>query len=344
MVYSASTYVATKYDKVDWFFFFQQVKFTAVGLTALFIGAKVNVRHYRRFVKVMLIGTSILMILQLITPLGPVIGGTKRWFHLGPISFQTSDAARCLVVIYLAHVLSKEPELLLRLDKRMLKVLGVVAVPMLLTLLQPDFTGALMIAVTAGLVMFLGGLKWRYITGFVAVGASATLLMIMRIPYQRERLFGFLQRIADLGVTGDNYQTFQSLLSFGRGGLFGVGLGQGKQKMLFLPEPHTDFIFAIIAEELGLIRTVGILALFLILALRAFRSLRRQPDRFSFLLGSGLIGSIIIFAIVNMYVATGLLPVTGLPLPFISSGGTNLVISLWSVGVLWNISRYAGDW
>jgi len=343
MVYSSSTFVAAKHDKLDWYFFSRQLLFTVIGLVALIVGAKLDVRFYRRWVKALLIGFYIVMALQLITPLGPVIGGTRRWIDFGPFRMQTSDVARCLIVIYLARVLTDEPELLGRLDKRMWGVLGIIAVPMALTILQPDLSGALMMALTAGLVLFLGGMKLRHLAGFFTAGLGVIALWIMRIPYQRERIYNFVLRFVE-GGGADNYQTLQSLLGFGRGGLLGVGLGQGKQKMLFLPEPHTDFIFSIIGEELGLIRASLIIALFLILALRSFKALRRQPDRFSFLLGSGLVGSIIIFALVNMYVATGLLPVTGLPLPFISSGGTNLVISLWSVGVLWQLSRYAGNY
>ncbi len=343
MVYSSSTFVAAKHDKLDWYFFSRQLLFTVIGLVALIVGAKMDVRFYRRWVKAILIGFSIVMVLQLITPLGPVIGGTRRWIDFGPFGMQTSDVARCLIVIYLARVIADEPELLGRLDKRMWGVLGIIAVPMVLTVLQPDLSGALMMALTAGLVLFLAGMKLRHLAGLFTAGLGVVALWIIRIPYQRERIYNFVLRFIE-GGGGDNYQTLQSLLGFGRGGLLGVGLGQGKQKMLFLPEPHTDFIFSIIGEELGLIRASIIIALFLVLALRSFKALRRQPDRFSFLLGAGLIGSIIIFALVNMYVATGLLPVTGLPLPFISSGGTNLVISLWSVGVLWQLSRYAGNY
>ena len=342
MVYSASTFVAAKHDKMDWFFMFRQLKFAIIGLAAFMIGARVNVRLYKRWVKIALLGIIVLMFLQLVTPLGSIIGGTRRWINLGLFNLQTSDVARCLVVIYLARTVADEPEVLQRLDKRMLGVLAVAAVPMLLTAMQPDLSGALMMAAIAGIVLFLGGLKLVYILGFSVIGVLGTIFTLMQNSYQRERLFCFLQRFTDVGGGGDNYQAFQSLLGFGRGGLLGVGLGQSKQKMLFLPEPHTDFIFSIIGEELGLIRTTIVLALFIILTIRALKAIKMQPDRFKFLLGAGLTASIIMYALVNMYVTTGMLPVTGLPLPFISSGGTNLVISLWSIGVLWNLSRYAG--
>ncbi len=344
MVYSASTFVAARHDKMDWFFMFRQLKFAIIGLAVFMIGARVNVRLYKRWVKIALLGITILMFLQLVTPLGSIIGGTRRWINLGLFNLQTSEVARCLVVIYLARILADEPEVLQRLDKRMLGVLAVAAVPMLLTAMQPDLSGALMMAAIAGIVLFLGGLKLVHILGFSVIGVLGTIFTVMQNSYQRERLFCFLQRFTDVGGGGDNYQAFQSLLGFGRGGLLGVGLGQGKQKMLFLPEPHTDFIFSIIGEELGLIRTTIVLALFIILTIRALKAVKMQPDRFKFLLGAGLTASIIMYALVNMYVTTGLLPVTGLPLPFISSGGTSLVISLWSIGVLWNLSRYAGDY
>jgi len=343
MIYSSSTFVAAKQDRVDWFFLLRQLKHTVIALIALYMGARMDVKVYHKWIKVLLLGTVILMVLQLITPLGPVIGGTKRWLYLGFVNVQTSEAARCLVVIFLAKVLTDKPDILRKADKAMFKVLGVIAVPMFLTMLQPDLSGSLMMAATAGLVLFLGGMKIVHLFGITLAGAVTASLAVLRNSYQRDRLWSFIQRFTDGGGGGENYQTFQSLIGFGRGGLFGVGLGQGKQKMLFLPEPHTDFIFSIIGEELGLIRTVVVVALFIFLTIRAFKIVRKQKDNFNYLLGAGLIGSIIMYAIINMYVATGLLPVTGLPLPFISSGGTSLVVSLWSIGVLWNLSRYAGN-
>lgn len=343
MVYSASTYVAAMHGKMDWFYFFRQAKFTVIGLGALLLGARIDVFVYKKYVKLALIFICVVMALQLVTPLGSVIGGTRRWLNLGIISVQTSDIARCLVIIYLARILTDEPEILQRLDKRMLKLLSMIAIPMALTALQPDLSGAILMAFTAGFVLFIGGLKLKHLFGFGSISAFGAYLMMMWNPYQKERLMGFLQQFTDVSSGGDNYQSFQSMLGFGRGGLFGVGLGQSKQKMLFLPEPHTDFIFSIIGEELGLIRSVLILALFLIIVMRAFKAMKNQPERFYLLMGSGLAATIVIYALVNMYVATGLLPVTGLPLPFISSGGTNLVISLWSIGILWNLSRFAGD-
>ena len=344
MVYSASPFVSVKYAKADWYFFSRQLIFTVLGLGAMIFGARVDVVFYRRWVKFLLLGISILMLLQLFTSLGSKIGGTRRWIDLGPFNFQSSEAARCLIIIYLARVVADSPELLQKLDRRLLTVLGVVAVPMLLTALQPDLSGAMVMAAIAGLVLFLGGLKIRHILLFASTGFACVVGWVIRTPYQRERVTNFILRISDGGGGGDNYQTMQSLFGFGRGGLFGVGLGQSKQKMLFLPEPHTDFIFSIIGEELGLIRTLLVLALFLVLTLRSIRMLKAQSDRFNYLFGAGLIGSIVLYALINMYVATGLFPVTGLPLPFISSGGTNLVISLWSVGVLWQLSRRAGGY
>ena len=340
MVYSASPFVAMKYHRADWYFFTRQLLFTVIGLGALFVGAKVDVDIYRRWIKIVLLVFIILMGLQLVSPLGPRIGGTRRWLDLGFVRIQTSDVARSLIIIYLARILSEKPEVLQKLNKRMLSVIGIIAVPILLTIFQPDLSSALVMTVIAGLILFLGGMKLRHIFAFGSVGGLFGSIWILKTSYQRERLINFFLRITE-GSGGDNYQTMQSLLGFGRGGLFGVGLGQGKQKMLFLPEPHTDFIYSIIGEELGLIRAALVLVLFLILALRTTRMLKDQPDRFNYLLGSGLICSIVVFALINMYVATGLMPVTGLPLPFISSGGTNLVISLWSVGVLWQLSGKA---
>ncbi|MDP8239890.1 MAG: putative peptidoglycan glycosyltransferase FtsW [Candidatus Hatepunaea meridiana] len=340
MVYSASGFVAAKYDKGDWFFFFRQLRFTIIGLGAMLLGAKCNVYFYKKWIKTVLLAFCVVMLLQLW--LAPVIGGTKRWIDLWFFRLQTSEVARCLVIIYLARVLTDTPEVIQRLNKQMGKVLGIVIIPVVLTALQPDFSSSMIMVLVAGLVLFVGGLKQKHLIVICVTIISLASILIRINSYMYERLMKFFQPLIQGGVI--DYQILQSLLGIGRGGFFGVGLGQGKQKMLFLPEPHTDFIFSIIAEEIGLIGVTFLITAIFVLILRSCKMLQKQPDRYKFLLGTGLAGSLTVYALVNMYVATGIFPVTGIPLPFISSGGTSLVISLWSVGVLWNLSRNTGDY
>ena len=339
MVYSASVYVAEKHFKTDWSIFFRQFRFLIIGFLALFAGMFVDVQVYKKWIKVGMVVLVVMMALQLFTPLGPVIANTRRWFNFGIFKLQTSDLARCFVVVFLAKALAKEPDLARRPNLRFWMVLGFAGVPILLTNLQPDLSGSLMIAAVAGLVLFLGGMSFLNTAVIGSLAVPGVVYLALRHPYQIRRLTEFIGS----RFSGERmeYQTLQSLIGFGRGGFLGVGLGQGKQKMLFLPEPHTDFIFSIVGEELGLIGAAAVLGAFIVLGIRMIRIVHKQSDRFSFLLGSGLAASIILFAMVNMGVAIGLLPVTGLPLPFISSGGTNLIVSLWSVGVLWNLSRYS---
>lgn len=337
MVYSASVFVAFRDYEIDWFIFFKQLRVLLIGSVAFVIGMRVNVNFWRRWVKVGLIVLGVVMVLQLVTPIGPVIKGTRRWIDLGLFNLQTSEIARCLTVIYLARILSDNPEIVQKPSGRTLRLLSIPFILIVLTFLQPDFSGSAIILLVVALMLFLGGIQSFKLAAFAVVICPILGWLALRNPYQRDRLIGFISPMSD--VSGDHYQTFQSLVGFGRGGVFGVGLGESNQKMFFLPEPHTDFIYSIIGEEFGLIGAVAVLVAFIILFIRSVNICNRQPDRFGFLLGAGLVGSLVIYALVNIGVAIGVLPVTGIPLPFISSGGTSLVISLWSIGVLWNLSR-----
>jgi len=339
MVYSASVFVATKAYKVDWIIFSRQFRLLLVGLMAMLAGMFVDIGVYRKWIKVALLFLCLVMALQLFTPIGPVINHTRRWVNLGIFNLQTADVARCIVVIFLAKVLAKDPELARRPTRKFFAVLVMVGLPMMLTNLQPDLSFSLVIGVTIALVLFLGGMSFFNLGLIGSAGIPVIIYLFLQRPYQIKRLMMFVS--SRFSGAEMEYQTLQSLIGFGRGGLLGVGLGQGKQKMLFLPEPHTDFIFSTIGEELGLIGATAVIVCFLVMAIRMFQICSRQSDRFNFLMGSGLAGSMMIFVLINTGVAVGLLPVTGLPLPFISSGGTSLVMSMWTAGVLWNLSRYS---
>ena len=337
MVYSASVFVATKAYQVDWIIFFRQFRLLLVGLAAMGVGMFVDIGVYRRWIKLALLAWCLVMALQLFTPIGPVINSTRRWVRLGLFNLQTADVARCLVVIFLAKLLAKDPELARRPSRKFFAVLAMAGVPVLLTNLQPDLSFSLVIGLTIMLVLFLGGMSVLNLGIIGSAGIPAVIYLFLQRPYQIKRLMMFVS--SRFSGAEMEYQTLQSLIGFGRGGLLGVGLGQGKQKMLFLPEPHTDFIFSTIGEELGLLGATAVIVSFLVLAVRMFQICARQSDRFTFLMGSGLAGSMMIFVLINTGVAVGLLPVTGLPLPFISSGGTSLVVSMWTAGVIWNLSR-----
>ncbi len=333
MVYSASWLIADNQGS-DWSILFRQMSLLGVAVGALLIGMFLNVQHYYKVVNASL--AIIIMVLVYQQFFGPEINHTHRWLVIGSFRLQTSEVARILLIIFLARQLTDNPMVVRRLDKNFGVMLSIVAIPIALTALQPDLSSSATMAIIVGLLLFLGGIKIFYLIGVVGIAGISMSLLTLVNSYQRQRLVDFIQS----WIAGENsYHMLQSKIGFGRGGIFGTGLGDGKQKLLFLPEPHTDFIFSIIGEELGLIGTVLLLCAFLFLFFRAIRICKLQQNRFAFLLCSGLAGSMMLYALVHMSVTVGIVPLTGLPLPFISVGGTSLLVTLWSIGVLWNLSR-----
>ncbi|MDP8229465.1 MAG: putative peptidoglycan glycosyltransferase FtsW [Candidatus Electryoneaceae bacterium] len=332
MVYSASWVIADDRGS-DFSIGFRQLRLVFFAVITFILGMFVNIRFYRWIIEPALWFIIIVLGLQLL--FGPEINNTHRWIRLGPVLLQTSEFARCMVIIFLARTLVDTPQVVRKLSKDSWYVLMMIVLPIALTALQPDLSSAAMMAVIAGEVLLLGGAKIIYLLGLAGGAVGTIFLMAMSIPYQRKRLMDFIHSWL---VGEDSYHLLQSKIGFAEGGWFGVGLGNGKQKLLFLPEPHTDFIFAIVGEEWGLIGATILLSIFLFLFFRTIKACLRQEDRFVFLLTGGLAGSIMLYSLIHMSVTVGVVPLTGLPLPFISAGGTSLVVSLWSIGVLWNIS------
>ncbi len=340
MVYSATFYVSAERHASDWYYLVRQTGLVALGFTALFGGMMVDVSLYRKYAKLAILGVILLMILQSI--FAPLIQSTRRWIPILGLTLQTSELARIVVIIFLARLLSDDVSFGLRLNRALLKPMIPVAIIIALTFLQRDLSGAAMIAALVALILFLAGLEKRQFWAVTGGVVGVTLVAAMVIGYTRKRILGFVNFFLNYdasSISDENYQSFQSMIGFGRGGIFGAGLGQGKQKMAFLPELHTDFIFSNVGEELGLWGAAAVLIAFVILYLKSLKILKLQTDRFCFLFGSGLIASLLMFALVHMSVTVGIIPVTGLPLPFISNGGSSLIISLWSMGVLWQLSR-----
>jgi len=344
MVYSATFYVSEERHASDWYYLVRQTGLVVLGFTALFGGMKVDVEVYRKYAKLAILGVIVLMVLQLL--FAPLVKSTRRWIPILGLTLQTSELARIVVIGYLARLLSADGSLGLKLDRRLFKALIPVGIVIVLTFLQRDLSGAAMIAGLVALILFLGGLDKKQFWAVTGGLTGATMIAAIILDYTRKRLVGFLDFFFNYNaasISDENYQSFQSMIGFGRGGIFGAGLGQGKQKMAFLPELHTDFIFSNVGEELGLWGAAAVLVAFVILYLKSLVILKLQTDRFCFLFGSGLIASLLMFALVHMAVTVGIIPVTGLPLPFISNGGSSLIISLWSMGVLWELSRRVGS-
>jgi cell division protein FtsW len=264
--------------------------------------------------------------------------GAQRWIEIGSFTIQPSEFAKLACVFALAAVLT-DPRRKERPDWDLLARIALIVVPVLvLVLLQPDMGTAMAILAAAGIVMFLGGVAWRHLVGLVVAIGLAVPALILVEPYRLQRYISFVDPWSD--PQGAGYQTIQALLAFGSGGWSGVGLGLSRQKFFYLPAAHTDFVFAIIGEELGLFGTLAVLGAFIVFAYAGFGIAVTSKDRFGRLLAGGLAGVIVLQALMNMAAVTNLMPVTGIPLPFVSYGGSSLVFTLGSVGVILSVARF----
>ncbi|PUU86312.1 MAG: cell division protein FtsW, partial [Halanaerobium sp.] len=278
------------------------------------------------------------LILVLIPGVGRMAGGSRRWLPLGPISFQPSEPAKLTIILYLAAYIDKNKGKMKNFKKGILPPLLVIASISFLILMEPDLGTAVTLAMVAAVMILVGGIK---ILTFISLGIISFLLALGAIliePYRRERLLTFLDPWSDPLDSG--YHIIQSLLALGSGGLFGVGAGNSHQKFLYLPEPGTDFIFAVLGEEFGLLGTLFIISLYFLLAWRGLKIAVKVDDAFASMLAVGITSMIVIQALINMAVVTSLMPVTGITLPLISYGGSSLVINLVALSLLLNISRY----
>ncbi len=336
---SASSVVGIRSAGGDQFFFVKrQIIFIAVGLVAFGVTVKLPYRWYSRFaVPILAIG-----ILGLVATLlfGEVRGGARRWIDLGPISVQTSEFAKFAVVAFLAATLSRKERWLHSFTHVAVPVvisLGTVAV---LLLVQPDLGTTVLISGAAFAVLAVSAAPVRYVIALGAVGALGVLALARSQPYRWERVTTFLNPDAD--PLGAGLQSFQSLVALGTGGWFGLGLGASRARWSFLPNAHTDFIFAIIGEETGLAGTLVVTALFVTLSIVGVAIAMKAPDRFGRLLAVGLVAWLSFQALVNIGGVTRVMPITGVPLPFVSSGGSAMIVNLAIIGILVNIARAAG--
>lgn len=337
MLYSASSMVAADKYGSPAFFLQRHALRLIIGTVLMFIVMRIDYHVYRKMSPLIFVGGILLLLATLGYYWSHHIDTPARWLPLGFIQLQTSDVAKIAVIIYLATYLSQRKELIRNFKHGVLPAIIMLSLCLGLVVVQPDFSTTAVIGVIAFFLLYLGRAKvWHLAT--VAMSYSAAAIgIILTSPYKRARLMTFLNPTADVHNAG--YQIQQSLISLGNGGLLGMGLGDSYEKNLFLPEPHTDFIFAIIGEELGFIGAMVVLFLFLLLFLQCLRVARRAPDSFGTYLAAGLSASIFLYAIIHAGVVTGMLPTTGLPLPFISYGGSQLVISMISIGIILNISK-----
>jgi len=340
MVFSAGAIFAAK-TYGDWTYFLKREGvYAGVGLVAFFLGMRLDYSVYRKVTYPLLFVSALL--LAAVLKLGPSINGAVRWFRLGPLSFQPSELAKFALALYLAVLLARKAEKVRDFSMGFLPPLLMTGVFLGLLLKQPDLGTAVIIGVTALGLMFVAGTRTSYIVICVLVAAPVGWkVFITGESWRMKRILAYLypwQYRRDIG-----YQLYESLISVGSGGVWGQGLGQGHQKMFFLPEAHTDFILAVVGEELGLIGILSVVAVFALLVWRGMRASMRARDPYGCYLAFGITCLFGLQAIVNMCVVLGLLPTKGLPLPFVSYGGTALVTSLFMAGVLANISARAPE-
>lgn len=342
MVFSSSVYYAGDPEgpfRDPFHFFKRQFIWAILGLSFMFIMMNYDYWRLKRYVGMLLIGAFILLILVLIPGVGASYLGARRWLNLGPLSFQPSEFVKLCITIFTAYGLALNRDHIHRFKKGVLPFVAVGGLAAALILAQPDLGTAATLMGTIVIMCFIAGARPAQLGWLCGLGLVLVAAAIWLEPYRLRRFLAFLDPEAD--VTGAGWQIMNSLMSLGSGGLMGTGLGQGRHsKFLFLPERHTDFIFAAIGEELGFIGGSLVILLFLLLLWRGFKIAVTCPDTFGSLLAAGIVSGIILQAIVNIGVVTGSLPITGITLPFVSFGGTSLVFTLMAVGILLNISRH----
>lgn len=336
---------ATYYKAVDQGDALLEVKkqLIGVGMGAflMFLTSRIPYSFWQkpRVVMLALTGSFALLVLVLIPGIGVYVNGSRRWLNIAGLSFQPSELAKIASVMYLASTLSFRLKQVERLWTGILPLLVVPAAMFLLILQQPNLSTAGSIMIVAVLMMMLAGAKWKHLSLMGVAGLAVGFAYAWVEPYRRERLLSFRNPFAQMSDEG--YQLSQSLIAIGSGGLFGRGLGQGRQKFSYLPYPESDFIFAIIGEDFGLFGCCVVILLFVAFAVAGMRIALNCQDRYGCLLASGITAMISVQAFINIGVVVGILPTTGLPLPFFSAGGTSISLLMAAVGILFNISRHA---
>lgn len=338
MVYSAS-YIWAEYKFNDPFKFVKhQALFFCIGLVILYIISKIDYKIYYEKANLILIACITLLILVIIPGIGTVRNGSRSWFGIGSFGIQPSEFAKLSLIIFTSKYLCKNEKDLKSIRKGLFPILGIVFLVFGLIMLQPDFgTGVIIVMSIIGL-LFVAGVNFKFFIRLGLIGAIGIVGLIAVAPYRLKRILSFLNPWSD--PLGSGFQIIQSLYAIGPGGLFGYGFLNSRQKHFYLPEPQTDFIFSIISEEFGFMGVLIVSSLFLLIIVKGFQIARKASDSFSKYLAFGITFQIAFQAVLNLMVVVGLIPVTGVTLPFLSYGGSSLMITLLEIGVCLNISRY----
>jgi cell division protein FtsW len=337
MVYSASSIYAWERYKDSFFFLKRHISFLAIGAVLTFLVMSVDYRKFRRFAQPLVILSIVLLVLVLIPGIGREVSGARRWFRFKFISFQPSELANMAIIIYTADFIARKGNIIKTFLRGFLPPICVLGLSALLILMQPDLGTTLAICALTFIMLFVAGVRVLYLLSIVLASLPVLYTLIFSVPYRKMRIMAFLNPWLDPKGTG--FQIIQSQIALGSGGIFGIGLGHSRQKLFYLPAAHTDFIFSIIGEELGLIGTLGVILLFIIFIQQGLKIIKNANDKFGYFLSLGLVLLITLKAAINIGVSCGILPTKGLPLPFISYGGSSFIFDLVSVGILINIAR-----
>jgi cell division protein FtsW len=336
MIYSSSSIIALEKFKDGQYYLKKQIFFVILGLISMVLLTKIDYTTWKKAAYPGIILSLILLALLFIPHVSLKRGGATRWLNLGVFSFQVSEMVKIAMVVFLAHLLARKAHLLKKFSRGVLIPSAITAVVISLILLEPDFGTAVIIASILILMLCLAGSRMTHLMFLAAAFIPVGVWLIFHKGYRMARLTVFLDPWKDAGNSG--FQIIQSLISFGSGGTFGVGIGDGMQKLFYLPQPHTDFILSIIAEESGFIGVSIVIILFSIFVFRGFMIATKAPDLFGTLLAAGLTMVIALESFINIAGVMGLIPLKGLALPFLSYGGSSFVMSMIAVGILLNIS------
>jgi cell division protein FtsW len=338
MVWSASAVVAMERYQQPYLFLTKQLLWALLGLAAMWGAMAVDYRRYREPVFIWsCLGVVTLCLVAVL--FSPPVNNARRWFSVGGLGIQPSELAKLSAIFFIAALLERRMHRINEIGYSLLPIGLVVGLLVALILLEPDFGTSMSLALIAGVMVFSAGLSYLYVAAAGAMLVPLAAFIMLGADYRRRRLFAFMHPWDD--PLGDGFQLIQSLIAVGTGGVTGKGLMQGVQKLFYLPEPHSDFIYAVISEELGLIGATVVLMCFCVITWRGLRVASRAPDTFGAFLALGLTTMVAVQALVNISVVLGLMPTKGIPLPFVSAGGSSLIINLLGMGVLLNVSRHA---
>ena len=338
MVYSASAVMAMERFQQPYWFLTKQAAWALMGLLLVPIVMRIDYRQYRQPAVIwtmLALATAALVAVLFSRP----VNGATRWLGVGPFGVQPSELAKIAIIIFTAALLERRMERIDDVSYSLIPIAIVVGGIVALILAEPDLGTAAVVAMIAAAMVFAAGVSYRYVLGLALASLPAFYLLVMTSEYRRRRVFAFLDPWSD--PLGTGYQMIQSMTAVGTGGIVGRGLMGGVQKLFYLPEPHNDFIYAVISEELGLAGATVVLACFGVIIWRGLRTAVRAPDRFGAFLAIGLTVMVVFQAFFNISVVLGLLPPKGIPLPFVSAGGSSLLINLIGMGILLNVSQHA---